>query len=29
MMRLEPDPDDQIDADEEQLTYFEYPALNR
>lgn len=29
MMRLDPDPDDQIDADEEQLTYFEYPALNR
>lgn len=29
MMRLDPDPDDCIDADEEALTYFEYPVLNR
>ena len=29
MMRLDPDPDDRIDADDEQLTYFEYPSLNR
>jgi hypothetical protein len=29
MMRLDPDPDDRIDADEELLTYFEYPAFNR
>lgn len=29
MMRIDPDPDDCINADEEPLTYFEYPALNR
>jgi hypothetical protein len=29
MMRLDPDLDDRIDADEEALTYFEYPALNK
>ncbi|WP_346294300.1 GNAT family N-acetyltransferase [Sphaerothrix gracilis] len=29
MMRLDPDPDDFIDAEDEQLTYFEYPAWKR
>ena len=29
MMRLDPDPDNRIDADEESLTYFEYRAVNR
>lgn len=29
MMRLDPDLNDRIDPDEELLTYFEYPALNR
>lgn len=29
MMQLERDPDNFIDPDDEQLTYFEYPPLNR
>ena len=29
MMRLDTNLDEQIDADDETLTYFEYPALNR
>ncbi|NEP19777.1 MAG: GNAT family N-acetyltransferase [Leptolyngbya sp. SIO4C1] len=29
MMRSDIDPDDLIDPDDEQLTYFEYPPLNR
>jgi hypothetical protein len=29
MMRYEASPDDFIEADDEQLTYFEYPASRR